>query len=196
MIIDYEQIKQKDRYKLMAGGIIPRPIAWILTKSSDNVINIAPFSYFTGLSSNPPTLIVSIGHKSDKTPKDTLKNIRQSKKCTLCIADEALLEPMHFSSKELPDFQSEAEVFDIKTEKILDEFPPIIDKVPLAFFCELYKEIDLKKSKTIPLILEIKKEYINENCIDKNLKTSYKPIARLGGEYAFLGKIINAPTIK
>lgn len=196
MLIDYEKIEPKDRYKLMAGGIIPRPIAWIVTEGNNGVLNIAPFSYFTGLSSNPPTVIVSIGHKSDGSPKDTLKNIRESKKCTLCIADETLLEPMHFSSKELPSSQSEAKIFDIETKSIVDDFPPIIKNTPLAFFCELYKEVNLKGSKTIPLILEIKKEYVDDNCIDESLRTTYKPIARLGGEYAFLGRIIKPPKIK
>ncbi len=193
MVIDYEKIEAKDRYKLMAGGIIPRPIAWIVTKGKNGVLNIAPFSYFTGLSSNPPTIIVSIGHKSDGSQKDTLKNIRENKKCTLCLAKETQLQKMHFSSKELDEGISEADTFKIGTQEIEKGYPPIIEDVALAFFCELYQEINLKESKTIPLILEIKKEYIEDKAIDENLRTNYKPIARLGGEYAFLSEKIEAP---
>ena len=195
MIFDFEKIEAKDRYKLMAGGIIPRPIAWIVTVGLDDIVNIAPFSYFTGLSSNPPTVVVSIGHKSDGSQKDTLKNIRETKKCTICLCDETKLKPMHFSSKELPKDVSESEVFDIKTNLIDKEFPPIIENVPIAFFCTLYSEVELKGSKTIPLILEIKKEYAKDEIISSNLRTDFKPIARLGGEYAFLCEPIKPPEI-
>ena len=196
MIFDFEKIEPKDRYKLMAGGIIPRPIAWIVTVGVNGVVNIAPFSYFTGLSSNPPTVIVSIGHKSDGSQKDTLKNIRETKKCTICLCDEKELEPMHFSSKELPQDTSESETFDIETKVIDENFPPIVKDVPLAFFCHLHSEVELKGSKTIPLILEIKKEYAKDGVIDENLRTNFKPIARVGGEYAFLCEPIKPPEMK
>ncbi len=195
MIFDYEKIEAKDRYKLMAGSIIPRPIAWIVTENENGILNIAPFSYFTGLSSNPPTLVVSIGHKSNGTPKDSLRNIRKSKKCTLCLVREEDLELMHLSSKELDSQTSEAKEFGIKTTRIDENFPPIIKNSPLAFCCELYQEIDLKGSKTIPLILEIKKEFIDDKCVDENLRIDFKPVARLGGEYAFLSEHIEPPRI-
>ncbi len=196
MIFDFEKIEAKDRYKLMAGGIIPRPIAWIVTVGLDDVVNIAPFSYFTGLSSNPPTVIVSIGHKSDGSQKDTLKNIRETKKCTICLCDKKELKPMHFSSKELPQGTSESEAFNIETKVIDENFPPIVKDVPVAFFCHLYSEVELKGSKTIPLILEIKKEYAKDGVIDENLRSIFSPVARLGGEYAFLCDPIKPPEIK
>ncbi|NPA73697.1 MAG: flavin reductase family protein [Epsilonproteobacteria bacterium] len=195
MLFDYEKIEPSLRYKLMAGSIIPRPIAWIVSKNEKGVINIAPFSYFTALSSNPPTLIVSIGHKSDKTPKDTLKNIRDSKICTLCLVSQEDLKPMHYSSKELDGDTSEADIFHIETKEIEKDFPPIIKSTPVAFFCKLYQEVDLKGSKTIPLILKIKKEYIKDEFVDDDLRVDYNPVARLGGEYAFLSKHIKAPRI-
>ncbi len=195
MIFDFEKIEAKDRYKLMAGGIIPRPIAWIVTVGVNGVVNIAPFSYFTGLSSNPPTVVVSIGHKSDGSQKDTLKNIRETKKCTICLCDETKLKQMHFSSKELAKDVSESETFNIKTKVIEKEFPPIIEDIPIAFFCTLYSEIELKGSKTIPLILEIKKEYAKDDVVNNTLRTNFKPIARLGGEYAFLCESIKPPKI-
>jgi len=195
MIFDYEKIEPQKRYKLMAGSIIPRPIAWIVTTNKEGKINIAPFSYFTGLSSNPPTLIVSIGHKSDGSQKDTLKNIRESKRCTLCLVKEEDLKKMHLSSKELGDGVSEADEFEIKTDKLDKDFPPKISSAPVAFFCELYQEVDLKGSKTIPLILKIKKEFIQDGCVDDSLRVEFNPVARLGGEYAFLAEHIEPPRI-
>ena len=84
-IVDFDKIESKERYKLMAGNIIPRPIAWIVTENN-GVLNVAPFSYFTGISSKPPLLMVSIGRKKPTIdePKDTYKNICETKKATVC----------------------------------------------------------------------------------------------------------------
>ncbi len=193
MIIDYDKIEPALRYKLTSNSVIPRPIAWIVTKNE--IVNIAPFSYFTPLSSNPPVLIVSIGHKSDGSPKDTLSNIRETKKCTICIASHSQYEKLHLSSKALDKNESEAEIFDIKVEEAEKNFPPIVSETPIAFFCELYQEIDLKGSKTIPLILEIKSQYVNDKFINNDLKINFDALARVGANYAKLGKILVPPKI-
>jgi flavin reductase (DIM6/NTAB) family NADH-FMN oxidoreductase RutF len=111
MIVDFKDNSALDRYKLMSNFIIPRPIAWIVTKA--DVVNIAPFSYFAPISSDPPSLIVSIGHKRDRTPKDTLRNIREQKKCVVSIIEDDHLELLKLSSKELYRDVSEAEMFGI-----------------------------------------------------------------------------------
>jgi len=195
--INYENKELTQRYQLMAQTIIPRPIAWIVTENN-GVVNIAPFSYFMGLSSEPATMIVSIGHKSDGSEKDTLKNIRETGKCTICMVDKPLLEKMHFSSKELDGSLSEAKYFDIDTENVVDGFPPMIKEVPSAFFCDFYQELDLKGSKTIPLVVEIKEQYISDEIISDRDKIilDYEPVARVGKSYALIGEKINPPLIK
>ena len=198
MIVDYANKELTQRYQLMAQTIIPRPIAWIVTQDEQGLLNIAPFSYFMGLSSEPATMIVSIGHKSDGSEKDTLKNIRRTKKCTICMVDFEHLESMHFSSKELPSHESEISAFDIKTKDVLEGFPPMVKGVPSAFFCEFYQEIELKGSKTIPLVVEIKAQFIDDTIISDKEKITldYAPVARVGKSYALLGKNITPPTIK
>jgi len=195
MLIDFKDQGSTDRYKLMSQLVIPRPIAWIVTEGG--VVNIAPFSYFTPLSSDPATMIVSIGHKSDGTPKDTLRNLRKYKKCVVCMTDESKLDMMHLSSKSLDASQSEAEVFDIPTKKVLDAFPPIVDGIKAAFFCEYFQEVDLKGSKTIPIILEIKHLYIDERIISDKEKMTMEldAIARVGRSYAKLGEEMKAPPL-
>ena len=197
MQINYEDKELTQRYQLMAQTIIPRPIAWIVTENK-GVINIAPFSYFMGLSSEPATMIVSIGHKSDGSEKDTLKNIRETGKCTICMVDEPLLKKMHFSSKEMESAQSEATLFDIKTEDVVQGFPPMVQGVPSAFFCDFYQELALKGSKTIPLVVEIKEQYIADRIVSDREKMTldYEPVARVGKSYALLGEKIAAPVIK
>lgn len=196
MIFNLEDKKLNDKYKLMAQTIIPRPIAWVVTEE-EGVINIAPFSYFIGLSSEPATVLISVGYKSDGTPKDTLVNIRKNKKCTICMVDEKSLEKMHFSSKELDKDLSEADIFKIKTQSIFAEYPNMIEGVPVAYFCEFNQEIDLGESSTIPLVLNVKQIFVEDECIkDKEkMNIEFNPVARIGKSYAFLGEEISPPKI-
>ena len=197
MLFDLEKDKKvNETYKLMAQTIIPRPIAWVVTEN-DGVINIAPFSYFIGLSSDPATVLISVGHKPDGTPKDTLANIRKNGKCTICMVEEKDLEKMHFSSKGVDKEISEAEMFDIETEALIEGYPPKIKDVPAAYFCTLNQEIDLGGGLTIPLVLNVKHIFVNDAVItDKErLSIAFDPVARIGKKYAFLCEEINAPDI-
>jgi flavin reductase (DIM6/NTAB) family NADH-FMN oxidoreductase RutF len=188
--------RMNDTYKLMAQTIIPRPIAWVVTEDK-GVVNVAPFSYFIGLSSDPASVLISVGHRPDGTPKDTLQNIRTHKKCTICMVEECDLEKMHYSSKGLEHEKSEAMYFDIATVKMKEGFPPMIESVPVAYFCELNQEIDLGRGMTIPLVLNVNEIYVRDDVIvDKEkLVIAFDPVARIGKSYAFLGEEISPPAI-
>jgi flavin reductase (DIM6/NTAB) family NADH-FMN oxidoreductase RutF len=196
MVLEYSELGLKERYQLMAQTAVPRPIAWIVTEA-EGVVNIAPFSYFTPLSSNPPTLVVSIGHKPDGTPKDTLSNIRQERCCTICMVKPEQMRQMHFSSKVLDHAVSEAEEFHIPLRKVAENFPPMVDGSPVAFFSEFYEEVELRGSKTVPLILSVTKQYIDDECI-KDAEEFYLQcdlLARIGREYGRIGMTFPAPEI-
>ena len=197
MIFDLTKDKEiNETYKLMAQTIIPRPIAWVVTED-DGVLNIAPFSYFIGLSSDPATVLVSVGHKPDGSPKDTLANIRKNGKCTICMVEEKDLHKMHFSSKGVDKEISEAALFDIETVPLLDGYPPMIKGVPSAYFCTFNQEIDLGGGSTIPLVLDVKQIFVDDRVISnkERLGIDFKPVARMGKKYAFLGEEIEAPAI-
>jgi len=78
--VDFElaQLPPLERYKLLIGLVIPRPIAWISTFSENGVPNCAPFSFFNVISEDPPLCIISFNWRSDGTIKHTLKNIRRT----------------------------------------------------------------------------------------------------------------------
>ena len=197
MVFDLTKDKTlNETYKLMAQTIIPRPIAWVVTEDEE-VVNIAPFSYFIGLSSEPASVLISVGHKADGTPKDTLANIRKHQKCTICMVEEADLEKMHYSSKGLDHSESEAAYFSIETKVLKEGFPPMIATAPVAYVCELNQEIDLGGGSTIPLVLNVKEIFVDDRCIkDKErLAISFDPVARIGKSYAFLGDEIDSPVI-
>ncbi|HEY9190616.1 MAG TPA: flavin reductase family protein [Sulfurovum sp.] len=195
MFIDFEESSTSERYHLMANTVVPRPIAWVVTEGE--VLNIAPFSYFTPLSSDPATLMISIGHRPDGRPKDTLRNLRESRKCVVCIVDGEHFEAMHRSSKGLEASESELEVFDIPVQGSLEGFPPMPAGIKVAFLCEYLQEVDLKGSKTIPVIVEIQHLYLDDAIIsDKaQIGLEFSAIARVGRSYSRIDKIIPAPEI-
>jgi len=177
-IIGFNEIESKEIYKLMAGNIIPRPVAWIVTENN-GIINVAPFSYFTGISSKPPLLMVSIGRKKPtiNEPKDTYKNIRETKKATVCLVPVELYETMDKTGEVLPHSVSEAEKFNIELEKIDENYPPIVKGCKRAFLTELYGTFENEEMATIPFFLKINKMYI---------EGEFEPIARVGKGYAKL----------
>lgn len=195
MLIDFKGKTPTERYLLMANTVVPRPIAWIATQGE--VLNLAPFSFFTPLSSEPPTMIVSIGHRSDGTPKDTLRNLRDTKKCVITIVDETHFEAMHFSSKELGPSESEAEAFEIPTQKVIEGYPPMPQGVKVAFFGEYLQEVDLPGSQTIPVIIKVTHLYLDDKIITdrEKIKIEFEAIARVGRGYATLDENLEVPVI-
>ena len=95
MIFDPDTISFKETHKLMIGSIVPRPIAFVATTSKDGKNNIAPFSYFNGVCSKPPTIMFAPARRGwDGSEKDTLVNIRETKQFTINIVSESFAEKM------------------------------------------------------------------------------------------------------
>ena len=92
-----EPNEQKGAYSKLVGGITPRPIAWVSTLSRDGVANIAPYSFFTVASVNPPVLSVTQVNPSDKANKDTLNNLLATQECVINVVSHELVEQMNQS---------------------------------------------------------------------------------------------------
>jgi flavin reductase (DIM6/NTAB) family NADH-FMN oxidoreductase RutF len=193
MKINFNKLDKLSRYKIISNLIVPRPIAWISTFSNNNSINLAPFSYFTPLSSEPPTLIVSIGHKKDSSQKDTLKNLRERKRASIVISTPQQTKALNATGASLEYGESEFDKFKIESETINRDYPPTPKDSKIIFFCQYLKEVELEGSKTVPVILEIDEVFIADNLIDKeNLKSSFTDVvARVGNSYYKLGDEID-----
>jgi len=189
MIVNFSSITETQKYQIMSNTIFPRPIAWITTQDN-GVVNLAPFSYFAPISSQPPCVIVSIAHKENGEPKDTLFNILKHKVCTINLAHKEQLEELKLSALALPKEQSECEQFNIQTTSIIDGFPPMVKHSYCAIFCEYVKQIDLK-GNFCPLILEIKHIYLNDEVIDEKNHIHLDNIGRAGMQF-----LIDAQSVK
>lgn len=97
MIIDPSEIDTHSVYKLLAGSVVPRPIAWVSSSSRDGELNLAPFSFFTVASREPPMLAISIGPRTggEDYAKDTLTNLRETQELVINMVSVSLANAMH-----------------------------------------------------------------------------------------------------
>jgi flavin reductase (DIM6/NTAB) family NADH-FMN oxidoreductase RutF len=103
MVIDPAAAGPQNTYKLMVGVIVPRPIAFVSTLSLDGIPNLAPFSFFTGISANPPVICFSpMVRGSDGKGKDTLHNIEATREFVVNVVSEDFAEKMNICSAEFP----------------------------------------------------------------------------------------------
>ena len=111
MIVDPGATDPRNVYKLMIGAIVPRPIAFVSSLSPEGIPNLAPFSYFTAISANPPAICFSpMIRSSDGKHKDTLNNIEATREFVVNIVSEDFAEKMNLCSGEYPPEVNEFEV--------------------------------------------------------------------------------------
>lgn len=197
MIIDFTELSSKQIYHVMTQTVIPRPIAWVLSENKNNSYNLAPFSYFTAVSSNPPIIMFSAGKKPDGSLKDTVVNIKRNKECVIHIASDNLAEEVTLTSKGLDYGESELSLVSLNTVDF-DCPLPRIKECFIAFYCTLYECQEMGKVPQSLVFGEIQKAFVDDGISSDNngrIKISadgVKPLARLGGtEYSSISNIIS-----
>lgn len=201
MQIDPTTIPPREVYNRMVSIIVPRPIAWVSTMSVDGVTNIAPFSFFTGITSLPPTLVFCVGNKRGGVPKDTAANILATKQFVINVVPFSYTEKMVQTSASYPPDVSEFTVVDLQTVPAVRVKPPRVKGVPVAIECELYKCIPIEASPgrvTSRMIIgQIKLFHIDDEVLDENNAIDPQKldlVSRLGGPYyAKIGKPFSVP---
>src|ERR1700722_1528915 len=102
MLVDCNQYSQDQLYFLMIQLVIPRPIAWVLSDNGNDTYNLAPFSFFNAITSNPPILMLSVSWKDEHTRKDTWINISERKNFVVHIPSGDQVHNVSASSTVLP----------------------------------------------------------------------------------------------
>ena len=140
---NFDSLPVEQRYKLLVGLVIPRPIALITSLGPEGIVNAAPFSFFNVLGDEPPICIVSIEHRDDGTPKDTARNIEASGEFVVNLVDEAIAEQMHVCSLEYPRETSEMDVAGFHAAPSRAVRPPRIAEAPVSLECTTHTRIDM-----------------------------------------------------
>ncbi len=143
MHLDFATLKRPEAYAWMTTTILPRPIAWVATLSSESKTNLAPFSFFQAITANPPTLMFVPVNQRDGSPKDTLRNIEATREFVVNVVPHALAESMNACAALLPHGESEFEAFGIAAAPSTHVRPPRVAASPVAFECTLHSIVHI-----------------------------------------------------
>lgn len=180
----------------MVQTIIPRPIAWVLSDNGDTTYNVAPYSFFTGVCSDPPILMISAGKKDADTEKDTRLNIREREYFVVHIAGTKHLEQVNKTAETLAHGVSEVERANLQLEPINDFALPRIADCGVAMACKLHRMDKIGHTSQAVIYGEIISMTVNNDLIVPSEQNrliidadKLDPLARLGGNnYSALGQ--------
>jgi flavin reductase (DIM6/NTAB) family NADH-FMN oxidoreductase RutF len=136
MLFDMETLPQQDRYKILAASVVPRPIAWVTTRSRDGIVNAAPFSFFNAMGADPPTLALGLIPREGRL-KDTAANIQQTAEFVVNLVAEANAEAMNVTCIDAPPEVDEIALAGLTPVPSLKVAPPRIGESPVSFECRL-----------------------------------------------------------
>ena len=145
MEINLMELEPRHAHDLLTSAIIPRPIAWVSTTNKTGQANLAPFSFFTGVSWSPPMIAFSVVNRADGTMKDTARNIREVPEFVVHIVSVDLLSTMEYSANQLPYGADKTSLTDIHwlPSKLIR--PLRIQEAKIAFECILQKIVTVSQ---------------------------------------------------
>lgn len=193
MTIDFSQLDAATIYHLMTQAVIPRPVAWVLTDSGKQNYNLAPFSYFTPVSSQPPLLMISVGKKPGGEVKDTVRNVQETAKLVIHIASAGQAEQVTATAATLAHGESELTGSHIELAEFEGFDLPRVKDCPVALGCRLYEIKEIGQTPQHLIFAQVERVYLNP-AVAQQQEGRYivdalamNPLSRLGGgEYATL----------
>jgi flavin reductase (DIM6/NTAB) family NADH-FMN oxidoreductase RutF len=196
MHLNPSALPHRDLYNLILNSVAPRPIAWVSTLSASGQPNLAPFSFFNAVCVDPPLLAFAPGLRPPKTagssqgapqgePKDTLRNVRDTKEFVVSIVTYALLDPMNITSGEYPATVNEWELAKVTPEPSQLVRPARVKESPVSFECKLHQILDFSPAPTSSSLvigqvvaIHVDDAHLKDGRLDRN---SLDLIGRMGG---------------
>lgn len=199
MQLDFNELNGTERYFLLTQSVLPRPIAWILTEQENGGMNLAPYSFFAPVCSNPATLVVSMGHKPDGSEKDSYANVKRTGQCVVHIPAVGNIDAVNQSSATWPADVSEVDELGLALSPFVEGGLPRLSDASIAFACEYQQEVTLGPGQQHVVFLTVNSMYVADECVEQDAKGRRKlnpdhisPLARLGAtEYAALGELLS-----
>lgn len=196
---DFAGLSPRDRYKLMIGTIIPRPIAFVTTVNEHGQPNAAPFSFFNCLSADPAIVAIGVENHADMRFKDTGHNIRMTEEFTVNIVDDAMLDAMNVCAVPFPPEVDELQRAGLTAIPGTHVKCPRIGEAPASLECRRYMTLEVGKSREIVLGLVlgcfVREGVVNPATkhVDQRLMDA---IGRLGGHgYSRIRDQFDLPTL-
>ena len=193
-VLSSDQLTQRENYKLLIGSIIPRPVALVTTESSRGVLNIAPFSFFNIVSSDPAIVSIAIQRKNGEE-KDTARNFREKGQGVIHILDEENVHEANQTAAALEPHESELSVADFEVVPSESIQTPALKEAKIRLEVTVHDRIEIKKAQQVTadlFLLKVEKYVIAESVYEEGKIDPEKlaPISRLAGhDYSKLGEI-------
>ena len=198
MEFNCQQTDETLLYKLLTGTIIPRPIGWVSTIGNNGINNLAPFSYFNMVSSNPPCVMFSTRRDNNKN-KDTLNNVLQTKEFVINLVTLDNVEQMNATAAFVNATIDEFKLANLTAIDSVSVKPKRVKESPVHFECEMIHHYFIKDNNgnetACVVIGQIKNIHIDDSILMENNRIDldkYKPVARLAGSnYGTIGEIFS-----
>lgn len=197
MEIDIRQIERQDKYKLLIGCVVPRPIAWVTSLSKTGVLNAAPFSYFNVACIEPMMISVAVARKPNQIMKDTARNIAETGEFVINMVDRFNVDAVNQSSADYPADVSEVVEIGLHPQPSMAVQPPRLAESRIHFECRLNQIVTLGNPAASDLIIgevlhvHVQDELYHEGRIDL---AQFAPVSRLAGHtYGMIGETFDRP---
>ncbi|MDN3956411.1 flavin reductase family protein [Sporolactobacillus laevolacticus] len=192
--IDPNALPGRENYKFLSGSIIPRPVAFVTTQSSEGILNAAPFSYFNIITDEPPMISVSVQRLNGEM-KDTSRNAVEKGEFVVHISDESYIDQINNTAKPLSSNESEVEDSGLTPVNSIKVSVQGVKEANIRLECVLERAIELGGTDGNPscdlLIGRVVYYHIREDLYKKGRinAAGLKPVSRLAGStYAKLGE--------
>lgn len=192
--IDPNALPGRENYKFLSGSIIPRPVAFVTTQSSEGILNAAPFSYFNIITDEPPMISISV-QRLNGAMKDTSRNAVEKGEFVVHISDESYIDQINNTAKPLPSNESEVEDSGLTPVNSIKVSVQGVKEANIRLECVLERAIELGGTDGNPscdlLIGRVVYYHIREDLYKKGRinAAGLKPVSRLAGSvYAKLGE--------
>lgn len=182
MLFDPSALPPREMYRLMISCIAPRPIAFVTTLSREGVSNLAPFSFFNGVTSEPPVLSIAVARKRDGSKKDTWLNIEETGEFVVNVVVPELMDAVIVGARELPHGVSELELSKEPTLPSVKVKPPRLANSPVQLECALLKIVEVEGTGLILgriVMAHAKDDVVSDGRVDPRKLTF---VGRLGGD--------------
>lgn len=192
--LEFQHLSIKERYHLMTSAIVPRPIALVTSlNAAGTVLNAAPFSYFNGVSTEPPLIMLGLAARKENgelVHKDSTRNILETGQFVINICTARMSEIVTKCSEPLPSNESEVERLNLETLPSTHIPVPRLACSPVQLECKLFQAIPLGPVNSTLILGEILCVHVQNDLWKNNrLDTeSLDPLARLeGSTYGQIG---------
>ncbi len=175
MQIDFATLSDHEKYKLLVGCVVPRPIALMSTISRDGVVNAAPYSFFNAISDVPPAVAVGVNCLAPGVMKDTAQNIRDTGEFVVNLVSEEIAQAMNLTAVSFPPEIDEFDMAGFTHGKSVKIRAPYIEQAPISFECKRIVNVEIGIGRNV-VIGEVVYLHIRDDLIDMD-KLRVDPVA-------------------